>query len=125
MCYLIAKGKKQRRYFTTSEAARILGLKSREWVHRLVDQGHLPDEYSLHLHSNLENYRLFPDHYVYALRIMREKYPPVSGRRWEFPADEYKALIEDIKRGAYVIEVPEGIQDIPVSETSLVSTSAA
>ncbi len=111
MCYIVIDGAKQTRYLTTQEVAALLGLRTRAWVHRLVEQGHLEVVARLHLHPRSKDFLLFRAEDVLALRALREKYPPVNGAKWVYPQAEYNKLKKEAK--ANVKGDPLEMQKLP------------
>ncbi len=65
-------------FYNTGDVANTLGLRTREWVKRLVDQGHL-----VCTHRTYSGDLLFTEAQVDHVRRLREQYPPVNGRKWE------------------------------------------
>ena len=94
MCYIVEKNGKRVKYLTTQEAAEILGLRTRAWMHRLVSQGHIEPAATLHLHPKVKDFLLFKPSDIQALKALREKYPPVNGAKWVYPKSEYKQMKE-------------------------------
>lgn len=67
---------------TSGQVAEILGLKSRQWVNALVEQGHLKPETTLDNGMNL----FTPDE-VERVRKLRERYPTRRGQLWDPPRE--------------------------------------
>lgn len=65
-------------FYNTGDVANELGLRSRLWVIKLVEQGHLTCT-----HRTYGGDLLFTQEQVNHVRSLREQYPPVNGRRWE------------------------------------------